>query len=249
MITFSINNIASKGCQSQSACLSKDGCPTDRNPDFTIKSHDTKPPFKVAVEDCDGPIDLTDLVVEANMWALAKLKLAIDDEETTISFADGIGFQQVMVGDVIVMDRARSTEYMLATAFDETNKTITVERGWLGTTPSAWIKGQQLRILRILNGTASTEMVLEDILNVDGHTDTDQLTTSYLVYEWRPEDTCVPGCYWFEFKVMKMLEEVDDESYTVPPYCAKPEGVDWIRRYPSCGEGFLIKIEPTLPEI
>jgi len=29
-----------------------------------------------------------------------------------------------------------------------------------------------------------------------------------LVYEWQPEDTCLPGCYWIEFKLLKMKDVI-----------------------------------------
>lgn len=200
-------NLKSGTCQSQSSCVDKFGCP-DVCPDFIIKRHDTKPSFKVAISDCDGPMDFRGLLIEANMWALAKLKTAINETITYFRLADDIGFEQVMVGDIIFLDRVRLPERMLVTGFDETNKLIRVQRGYHGTTPSAWTKGTTLRIFRILNAPAEAEMQFEDILDIDGTTETDVLTASYLIYEWQPEDTCLPGCYWLEFKVLKMIEVV-----------------------------------------
>jgi hypothetical protein len=52
------------------------------------------------------------------------------------------------------------------------------------------------------------EATYEDIQHVDGTTEKNVLTGSFLVYEWQPEDTCLPGCYWFEFKVLKMIDVV-----------------------------------------
>lgn len=196
------------GCLSQAACLDKFGCPTDRNPDFIIRRHDTKPPLKVAVSDCEGPFDFRGLVIEVNMWALAKLKHDINETDEYFALADGIGFEQIMVGDIIVMDRVRMPEYMLVDGFDEKNKLVHVVRGYQGTTPSSWKKGTTLRIFRIMNAPAEAEMVFEDIKDVDGTVEKDVLTESYLVYEWKPEDTCLPGCYWLEFKVLKMIETV-----------------------------------------
>jgi hypothetical protein len=195
-------------CQSQASCPDKFGCPPDVCPDFVIRRHDTKPAFKVSLEDCDGPMDFRGLIVEANMWALAKLKADIDEEETYFRLAGDIGFEQVMVGDIIVMDRVRMPERMLVTGFDEINKLIRVERGYHGTTPSAWKKANKMRIFRVLNGIAQSEMVIEDVANVDGSVDKNTITSSYLIYEWQPEDTCLPGCYWFEFKVLKMIDVV-----------------------------------------
>ena len=202
-------NTKQGGCSSQSSCPDKFGCPTDGTcPDFSIRRHDTKPPLKISVEDCDGPFDLQGLVIEANMWAKARLKTAITDEDDCFRLADDIGFEQVMQGDIIVMDRVRMPEHMLVTGFDETNKLIRVQRGHRSTTPSAWKKGSAMRIFRVMNAPAEAELVYQDIQNVDGTTDEDVLTESLLVYEWQPEDVCLPGCYWFEFKVLKMIDVV-----------------------------------------
>lgn len=225
-ITWNLKNL-NGGCQSQSQCLDKFGCPSDRCPDFYIRRHDTKPPLKVLIEDCDGPIDLRGLVIEANMWALAKLKRNLDATTDYFALANDIGFEQIMVGDIIIMDRVRMPEYMLVTAFDETNKFVQVERGWRGTTASTWKKGQSMRIFRVLNAPASSEMVFQDIQNVDGTTDSDVLTESYLVYDWQPEDTCLPGCYWLEFKVIKMQAVV----YFLP-------GGDWSGETHRSDDGF-----------
>lgn len=204
MVDFSLR---SGGC-SADTCVSKDGCPPNVCPDFIIRRHDTKPSLKISVEDCDGPLDLRGLVVEVNMWALAKLKSAIAEDDEYFRLADDIGFEQIMVGDIIVMDRVRMPEHMLVVAFDENNKLVKVQRGYHGTTPSAWKKGASLRIFRILNGAAESEMVYEDVPQVDGTTEKDVLTASYLVYEWQPEDTCVPGCFWLEFKLLKMIAAI-----------------------------------------
>lgn len=201
-------NLRSGGCQSQTNCPSKDGCPPDTCPDFIIRRHDTKPALKVSIEDCDGPMDFRGLIVEANMWALARLKAAITPDAEYFRLADDIGFEQVMVGDIIVMDRVRMPERMLVTGFDEDNKLIRVQRGYHGTTASNWRKGSVMRIFRVLSAPAEAEIVLEDRENPDGTTDHDTISAAYLVYEWQPEDTCLPGCYWFEFKVLKMIDVV-----------------------------------------
>lgn len=194
------------------ACPDKFGCPAGVCPDFTIRRHDTKPPFRLQIADCGEPLDLANRVLEVNMWAKARLKLAITADDETISFADGIGFEQVMAGDTIIMDRVRNPEHMLVNSYDEDLKTITVTRGWNGTTASIWKKGARLRIFRILNAAAETEMVFEDVEDVDGTITRDVLTSSYFVYEWKPGDTCLPGCYYMEFKLLKMR----DLSYYLP---------------------------------
>lgn len=201
-------NLKSGACQPQNSCPSKDGCPQGVCPDFIIRRHDTKPALKISVEDCDGPMDFRGLVVEANMWALTKLKHSITDADDHVCFADDIGFEQVMVGDIIVMERVRSPERMLVLGFDEDNKMIKVQRGYHGTNPGTWKKGAKMRVFRILSAPALAEMVFDDIENVDGTKEQDVLQESYLVYEWQPEDTCLPGCYWFEFKVLKMIDMV-----------------------------------------
>lgn len=196
------------GSSCNSICPDEFGCPPNQCPDFIIRRHDTKPPFKIILEDCEGPLELQGLIAEMSMWANAKLKKAITVDDLYFGLADNIGFQQVMVGDIIVMGRVRAPEYMLVEAFDEENKLILVQRGYRGTTISNWKKGTPLKIFRILNAPAQTETVLEDIQQVDGTVLKDQLTASYLVYEWRPEDTCLPGCYWAEFKILKMKDLV-----------------------------------------
>lgn len=226
-----------------SRCPDKFGCPPGVCPDFVIRRHDTKPSFKVLIEDCDGPLDLTGLVVESSMWALAKLKADITDATTQISFADGIGFEQVLAGDIIIAQRVRGPEKMLVTGFDEVAKTITVTRGHGGTTATAWKKGTVLRVFRFMSQAAATEMVTEDQTQVDGTVLEDQITESYLVYDWAPNDTCVPGCFWLEFKLMKMDPDLPAPDPADP--CNIGEGVEWVRRFPVQGEGFLIKVEDS----
>jgi hypothetical protein len=202
-----------------------------------------------------------------------------------------------------------------------------------------------------MDAPAQTEMFFDDIEEIDGTVEEDVLTSASLVYEWSPEDVCLPGCYWMEFKLLKMKDVVyflpggnwvgethkhtdgcfytgsvntdssvrlsfdqvtdtylmqntpwtgeihfqsdmpftgtvqndgsvilnqtgvpqdpegnyDDSglvsalsidisvipSFTDPslsPYyfgCVLGEGVEWVQRFPACGEGFLIKIEDS----
>lgn len=185
-------------------CISSDGCPPGVCPDFTIRRHDVKPSFRVQIVDCEESVDLADRVLEVNMWALAKLKKSIVPADTIISFADAIGFEQVMAGDMIIMDRVRSPEHILVLGFDEDAKTISVARGRQGTTAGTWKKGSKLRIFRIMNSPAHTEMVFNDVEEITGEITKDVLQGSYFVYEWQPQDTCLPGCFWMEFKLIKM---------------------------------------------
>ena len=184
------------------------GCPDGVCPDFVIKRHDTRPAFKVSMEDCNGPMDFRGLVIEANMWALAKLRENLNETDDNFRLADDIGFNQVMVGDIIVVDQIRLPEHMLVLGFDEHNKFIKVQRGYHGTTPGIFKKGTKLRIFRMLNAQAVSEIELDDVQNVDGTVDKDVIQSSSLVYEWQPSDTCLPGCYWMEFKVLKMIDMV-----------------------------------------
>lgn len=248
-------------CESQDCCPAKDGCPKGVCPDFVIKRHDTKPPLKVAVDTCEGALDITDenLVVEVSMWAKAKLKRAIANSDTYFGLADNIGFEQAMVGDIIVMQRARMPEHMLVTAFDEENKLIQVQRGYNGTPATSWSKGTPLRIFRVMDSSGEIEIITDDILQIDGSTAEDQTIDSFLVYEWNSNDTCLPGCYWLEFKLLMLTPTsevsmlLSNQASITPSFtpstlsagdfgCRLGEGVEWMRRFPSDSEGFLIKI-------
>lgn len=206
-------------------------------------------------------MDLTDLVLEASMWAKAKFKKAIDAEIDYFGLADDIGFEQIMVGDIIIVDRARLPEKMLVIAFDETNKLVRVQRGYHGTTPQAWKKGTAFRIVKFMGATAQTEMVYQDIIQTDGSVAEDQLTDSFFIYEWGENDTCLPGCYYLEFKLLKMTETTsvaalasDDitPSFTDPNLtpadfgCGLGSGVEWARRFPVDSEGFLVKVTDSI---
>lgn len=216
---------AGLACGTSDSCADSSGCPKNQCPDFSIKRNDTFPFFKVAVTDCDGALDLTDenLSVTASIWGKAKLKASIDDSVTTIAFADNIGFDQIAVGDIIIMNRVRNTEKMLVESFDEDLHTITVERGYDGSSPSAWSKGDELVFFRQIDENASIETVLENVEQLDGTVLEDQLVESYLVYEWKDVDTTNPGCFWLQFKLTNSNE-------------------NWTRRFPESSDGFLIKI-------
>jgi len=267
-------------CSPKNNCIDVLGCPKGVCPDFTIRRHDTQPPFRVLVEDCDGLLDLTSehLILEVNMWAKAKLKKAITACEDYFALADNIGFDQIMVGDVIIMDRVRNPERMLVTAFDEQNKLVKVQRGHQNTESSAWKKGTTMKIMRVISAAASIESERQDVLQIDGTTAEDQLIATYLVHNWKANDVCLPGCYWLEFKLLKMIDldpdgdgisislpnllftcpevpsivSCDPTISNVPSFtpstipeclgCFLGDGVEWIRRFPIEGEGFLIKI-------
>lgn len=186
------------------------------------------------------------------MWANGKLKVAMSSTDSYLSLADNIGFNQVMIGDVIVVNRPRQNEHMLVTAFDEDNFYIQVQRGYHGTTAQNWKKGQSLKIIKFMNVPSTTLMNLEDVINIDGTTTPDVLNESFLVYNWQATDTCLPGCYFLEFKLMKMAAQVSISTMSVTPsfsnpsmvdyHCGLPVNVEWIRRFPADSEGYKIKI-------
>lgn len=214
--------------------------------DFTIKRHDNRPVFKVDVTDCDSPIDLANLVVEASMWTNAKLKSAITTLSSTISFADNIGFEQINLDTIVQVGDGRAFERMLIASIDEEAKAVTVIRGQLDTNVYNWKKGTPVKLLRFLNNPASGEMVLEDVEQLDGTVLENQLIRSTLFYEWLPGDTCMSGKYFFEFKLLKMLQDTvpttSSQISTVNYHCGIGSGVEWVRRFPSDREGFLIEV-------
>ena len=252
-------------------CPDEYGCVSGVCPDFVIRRHDTKPVFKVSISDCDGPLDLTDLVLEATMWAKGKLKTNLDQDDTVLAFADNIGFNQVMQGDVLIMDQARLPEKMLVTGFDEVNRLIHVERGYHATPVQTWKRGTGVKIVKFTNATATTEMVYQDVINIDGTTTKDVLSESFMIYEWQSGDTCLPGCYYLEFKLLKMaavmlhydssvpsnqipsnivpdgvIPSFTDPSFTPSNFgCSMDAAIEWIRRFPVDKEGFIIKINNT----
>jgi len=250
-------------CQSQPlSCLDLFGCPKDRCADFSIKRHDIRPSFKITVSDCDGPLDLTDCLVEVSMWAKAKIKKPTTSTDTYFALADNIGFEQSLVGDIIVMDTIRAPEQMLVTGHDEKNKFVRVQRGYNGTQAIDYKRGTSLKIFRILNAMGSTNIVTEDVEQVDG-TIINELVESQLIYDWVANDTCLPGCYWFEFKLIKMVTTasimwfspaetcISTAPSVIPSFvsiapadagCDIGAGVEWVRRFPVEGEGFLIQI-------
>jgi hypothetical protein len=213
-------------------------------PDFIIKRHDTRPVFKVDVTDCDQPIDLTDLVIEASMWTNAKLKANITTLTSVISFADNIGFEQINLDTIIQVGGGRAFERMLVESIDETAKTITVLRGQMDTNIYSWKKGTPIKLLRFLNNPATGELEYQDIEQLDGTTLNDQLVRSTLIYQWAANDTCLAGKYYLEFKVMQMgLLDNTVVPSNVPNYhCNLGANVLWARRFPSDKEGFLIEV-------
>jgi len=211
--------------------------------DFIIKRHDAIPEFKLEITDCDEPINLTNLISEASMWSCAKLKSNITDDQTTIQFADNIGFDQILINTIIQVGLGRNFERMNVIGFDEEKKEIYVERGYKSTTPFPWKKGASLRLLRFLNNPAITEMTFEDIANTDGTISKNQLVHSFLIYRWNPEDTCLAGSFFFEFKLLKMFD-LGTSQPPIPSYspCDWGHGVQWTRSFPIDKDGFVIQV-------
>lgn len=203
-----------------------------------IKRHDTRPSLKISLADCDGPIDLTEegVAVEASMWFDAKLKSDASAAATQIRFADNIGFESVIVGDLISTSKSRTPELMLVTGVDESSKTVTVSRAHGGSTAQAWPKGTQLSVFRFTDQPAQVESVFEETEGLDGSV-SESLVDTLLVFEWLPTYTSVPGCYWFEFKILKVLPSTSGGV------------VEWVKRVPLSAQGFMVRVvdSPTSP--
>ena len=200
---------------------------------MTIRRNDTKPEFTVSVY----PQELDGVAVEASMWMKAKFGRAVAAGDTSIYLAGNLGFNQLAVGDMILVDRPRSAEQMLVVGFDEDAMTVIVERGYNETIPAAYKKGVGFRGFRVLNAVGSTEMVRQDIVRVDGTTDEQVLVESNALYGWSANDTAMPGCFYLELKLVAL----DDDGNPT-----------WVRRYPDDGrEGYLIKVidSPTADDV
>lgn len=207
-MSIGINNFYTKA-SCEDSCSPSDNCPIGVNPDFIIKRFDTNPSIRVALADCDGPMDVSDpnLAVEVNMWTKSKFKRNITNLDTTFQFADNVAFDQILIGDTIYIDHARSPEYMQITGIDEDTKIITVSRGVNSTTPMSWKKGTSVYIYRIISGIGSIETVTQDLISITGSIDKNQLIESNLIYNWSNNDTLTSGCYWLEFKLMKVIPQ------------------------------------------
>jgi hypothetical protein len=214
------------GCSNSVSKCNSNVCP--KNPDFCIKKNDTMPAFRISVDDCDGVVDLTDdnLVLEASMWFEAKLKNNINDSETIVQFADGMGFDQISINDIIVAALPRNPEIMLVTGIDESSKSIIIQRGHAATTAQSLQKGTILRVFKLLNLPAHIESVFEEVTQVDGSTQ-NELTETFLVFNWQEGQTSLAGCYWFEFKLMMISSSGD---------------VLWTKTMPATESGFLVNI-------
>jgi hypothetical protein len=238
------NSYQNTVCDNQGLCY---GTPPSC-PDFIIKQHDTRPAFKVNITDCDLPVDLTDLIIEASMWTNTKLKINIESNTATITFADNIGFEQINYDTIIQIGNGRLFERMLIKEIHDFDNTITVIRGQLNTGAYKWKKGTQIKLLRFLNNPAIGEMNYQDIEQIDGTALKNQLVASTLVYEWLTGDTCMCGKYFLEFKALSVGPTRDNSinfgsnTNLVNYHCDNGADIQWVRRYPNDREGFLIQV-------
>lgn len=179
------------------------------------------------MSDCEGPMDFSvGVAVEASMWFDAKLKSPISASDTSLRFADDIGFDSIAVGDVISTSGSRSPELMLVSSVDESSKSVVVSRGHSATSPRGWPKGESLSVFRFLDQPAQIESAYEDVESLDGEV-AEELVDTILVFEWLAAHTSVPGCYWVEFKIMG-LDEVGD--------------IKWTKRVPLSAKGFMVRV-------
>lgn len=249
MINYNKGYGQSSSCSSNPYVCNGSTCASEISDcaDFTIKRHDTLPAFKVDITDCDKPIDLSGMVIEASMWLNAKLKSAITTLSDSITFVDNFGFEQINESTIIQVGDNRKFERMLVDYIDEENKTIHVFRGQLDTNIYSWKKGSCIKLLRFLNNSAVGELEYKNIENLDGTVDENVLVRSTLIYNWQPEDTCFYGKYFLEFKVMQVdLEDTIDLGSVpsnIPNYhCNLGRGVLSARRFPANKPGFVIEV-------
>jgi hypothetical protein len=196
------NNVSIQNCNPNNlnyVC----GVPTNC-PNFVIKQHDTRPPFQVDITECEAPVDLQNLVIEASMWATAKLKCNITAETAVIQFADNLGFQQINYDTIIQIGDGRLFERMLVDKINDMDNSVTVYRGQMDTGAYPWKRGTNIKLIRFLNAPALGELVYQNVEELDGTIRPNVLTRSSLIYEWKPGDTCMAGLYIFEFKILKM---------------------------------------------
>jgi hypothetical protein len=175
------------------------------------------------------------ILLEASMWFDAKLKADINESATQIKFADNVGFDSVLVGDVIATSSVRSSELMLVTGVDDASMTIQVSRGHEGTASIPWKKGVTLFVFRFRDEPAQIESVYEQSESIIDGSISEVLSDTVLQFQWSGSHTAAPGCYWIEFKILKIDPESGD--------------VEWTKRVPIDTSGFMVKIldSPTSP--
>jgi hypothetical protein len=194
----------------------------DSKYDFIIKRNSTQPSLRLKVYDCDwSPIDLSKFEITASMWANAKLKKDISDSDFEILLADNVGLNTVIPGDVILLKS--SADHELVQVASIVDNAIMVTRGYFETTAVSWKKGTSIKIIKIMNSSATYDLVREDVIKLDGTKELNVLVESYLVYNWFVDDTRVPGEYYLEFKVIE--RNAQDEIISSSKYPSEKEGV------------------------
>lgn len=190
--------------------------------DFVIKRNSTQPSIRLKIYDCDmSPVDLTNKEITVNMWSNAKLKKDIQDTDTEIFFADNVGLTTVIPDDILLLKN--TSDHELIQVSEIIDNTIMVERGYFDTTPLNWKKGTNIKIIKIMNSSATYDLVREDVIKLNGTVEQNVLVESYLVYNWFVDDTRVPGEYYFEFKVVE--KNVDGEIISSRKYPEEKEGI------------------------
>jgi hypothetical protein len=195
---------------------------SDSKYDFIIKRNSTQPSLRLKVYDCDwSPIDLSKFEITASMWANAKLKKDISNSDFEILLADNVGLSAVVPGDVILLKSTGAHELVQVASI--VDNAIMVTRGYFETTPASWKKGTSIKIIKIMNSSATYDLVREDVIKLDGTKELNVLVESYLVYNWFVDDTRVPGEYYLEFKVIE--KNAQDEIISSRKYPSEKEGI------------------------
>jgi hypothetical protein len=190
--------------------------------DFIIKRNSTQPSVRLKIYDCDrSPIDLTGKEITVSMWADAKLKKDIDESEFEILLADNVGLNSVVPDDVILFKNSSNHELMQVSTI--VDNSVMVTRGYFSTTPISWKKGSNIKIIKIMNSSATYDLVREDVIKLNGTVEQNVMVESYLVYNWFVDDTRVPGEYYLEFKVIEKNES--DEIISSRKYPEEKEGI------------------------
>lgn len=197
-------------------------CNKNQNYDLIIKRNSTQPSVRYKIYDCDrSPIDLNGKEITASMWSNARLKKDIDETDFEIVFLDNKGLLTVVPDDILLFKSSSNHELMQVSSI--VNNTIMVTRGYFDTTPNIWKKGSSVKIIKIMNSSATYDLVKEDVMKLNGTVEKNVLVESYLVYNWFIDDTRVPGEYYFEFKVIEKNEE--DEIISSRKYPEEKEGI------------------------
>lgn len=200
------------------SCKSSSNCEEECQSIFSIKKNDTRPSFRVSVEDCED-FDWEDenLVLKYNMWFKAKLKNDIIKTDNVIYFADNLGFDKIIENDIIFLETNRRQEQMLVLGIDESNKSIQVQRSYNSTSEEDWKKGSDLKIFRVLEQDAEIEVLLEDVTQTDGTILENQISDVFFVVNWDVDSTKTSGCYFLEFKLKKInSSNILEWSKTIP---------------------------------